>query len=83
MESGMDSKACSLGRDEALVSTPQAQALLWIITPLSGATAFHGRVHVRMLFWLRQKGGVTDTQKKLLILMSFFNIGGLSILNDK
>lgn len=32
----MDSKVCSLGRDETLVRTPWAPALLWIITPLSG-----------------------------------------------
>lgn len=77
MESGVDSKACSLGSDGALVSAPRAQALLWIITPgsFSGVCA-----HVRTLFWLRQNegaegGGVTDTQKKLLILMSFFHIG--------
>lgn len=42
MESGADSKACSLGSDEALVSAPRAEALLWIITPLSGAAAFQG-----------------------------------------
>lgn len=35
----MESKGCSLGRDEALVSTPWAWALLWIITPLSGVAA--------------------------------------------
>lgn len=29
------------------------------------------------------RGGVTDTQKKLLILMSFFHIGRLSIRKDK
>lgn len=38
-ESGMDSKGCSLGRDKALVSTPWAWALLWIITSLSGVAA--------------------------------------------
>lgn len=35
----MDSKGCSLGRDKALVSTPWAWALLWIITSLSGVAA--------------------------------------------
>lgn len=50
-ESGMDSKVCSLGRDEALVSTPWARALLWIITPLSGAGVC---AHVCTLPWLRQ-----------------------------
>lgn len=38
----MDSKACSLGSDEALVSAPRAEAPLRIITPLSGAAAFRG-----------------------------------------
>lgn len=35
----MDSKGCSLGRDRALLSTPWAWALLWIITSLSGVAA--------------------------------------------
>lgn len=80
----MDSKVCSLGRDEALVSTPWARALPWIITPLSGTGCVNGCVCMcarfsgcdRMSEW-----GVTDTQKKLLILMPFFNIGGLSIFD--
>lgn len=35
----MDSKGCSLGRDEALVSTPWVWAVLWIITSLIGVAA--------------------------------------------
>ncbi len=45
-ESGMDSKGCSLGRDKALVSTPWAWALLWIITSLSGVAAVYVCVRV-------------------------------------
>lgn len=75
-ESGMDSKGFSLGRDKALVSTPWAWALLWIITFLSGVAAvcvwrhIYVCVCVRVCACLpacdRMSEGETETQKRAI-----------------
>lgn len=87
----MDSKGCSPGRDKALVSTPWAWALLWIITSLSGVAAVGvcvcgagggvcGCVCARLPARDRMSEQEAETQKELLILMSFYHIRGPSIV---
>lgn len=76
-ESGMDSKGCSLGRDKALVSTPWARALLWIITPLSGVAAvcvyLCGCVYMNVCacllacLWQNERGGNWNRERPINI----------------
>lgn len=66
----MDSKVCSLGSEEALVSAPWAPALLWIITLLSGAASCHGGMCMCACLFgcdrMSWGGGITGTQKKAI-----------------
>lgn len=85
-KSGMDSKGCSLGRGTALVSVPRAQALLWIITSLSGAASLRECAYVCVcacMFWPacdRMNGGWgTETDKAININVILSHQGSLHI----
>lgn len=82
----MDSKGCSLGREQALVSTPWAWALPWMITSLSGVTAavvcVHVHVCMRACLGQDEGGGNWNRGRHININTIVTHQGSLHIFTD-